>query len=478
MNPYNCTQPGNLFTGYSSELEWVTDGFQNNKNFTVLGGHRSGKTSFLLQVRDHITRNGVTGRQAFARLIDLGGYTPSSPFEFFEIIYKQVVSGSEAEAWDKTPVTQPYQAFLERIRRAAPALEKKHGDKWLAVLLIDKLDLARSDEIFQNLRNLFQLDSLYYNFRLVGTGGSAMLALVKNGSPLFNILAPVCLRALSEPEADELLASGPPEWRALRGELFALSGRHPYILQGLLEKLWDAPGDLHGAARQFSYSLGLVFQHWKRVLGPEGCAVYRAIAGSDAGLTETQVRQRSKVNDVDETLRVLGFHGVIDQSDRPRVLGTLFRDWFQRNDDAPPQMAAKRFSVAFSFAGETRDRVAPIASLLAQRLTRDRVLYDKFYPAEFARPNLDLHLQRLYREDSDLIVVVICADYQGKPWTGLEWRAIRTVLNKGGGDSIMLLRKDRAELDGTDSTVDGFLELEDYSDDQAADLILERLKQR
>ena len=41
--------------------------------------------------------------------------------------------------------------------------------------------------------------------------------------------------------------------------------------------------------------------------------------------------------------------------------------------------------------------------------------------------------------DTNLIVVVLCADYQQKEWCHLEWRAIRDLIKKRH-DRIMFLR--------------------------------------
>ena len=45
---------------------------------------------------------------------------------------------------------------------------------------------------------------------------------------------------------------------------------------------------------------------------------------------------------------------------------------------------SKRFRIAFSFAGEKRDFVAEVATILAMHFGEDRILYDKFHEAEFA----------------------------------------------------------------------------------------------
>jgi hypothetical protein len=136
----------------------------------------------------------------------------------------------------------------------------------------------------------------------------------------------------------------------------------------------------------------------------------------------------------------------------------------------------KRFAVALSFAGETRSRVGPIAELLAQHLTKERVLYDKFHEAEFARPNLDTHLQGLYHNETELIVVVLCRHYDRKMWCGLEWRSIKDLLHHRREDSIMFLRTDDATVTGVYPS-DGYISLHDKKDAEIVTLILNRLEQ-
>jgi hypothetical protein len=101
----------------------------------------------------------------------------------------------------------------------------------------------------------------------------------------------------------------------------------------------------------------------------------------------------------------------------------------------------RRFAVALSFPGEARQRVAAIAEYLSGHLGRERVLYDKFHEAEFARPNLDVYLQNLYHEHAALNVVFLCEDYEKKEWCGLEWRAIRISLNSADKRSTSLRQR-------------------------------------
>jgi TIR domain len=136
-------------------------------------------------------------------------------------------------------------------------------------------------------------------------------------------------------------------------------------------------------------------------------------------------------------------------------------------------MGTKRFRMAFSFAGEKRDFVQKAASLLAHGFGKEAILYDKFHEAEFSRARLGRYLPKLYHEQSDLVVVVICRDYVGKEWCGLEWDAIFGLLKQRRENEVMLSRFDNAIVD--DLFDAGFSDLDYKTPEQFAALILERL---
>jgi len=139
--------------------------------------------------------------------------------------------------------------------------------------------------------------------------------------------------------------------------------------------------------------------------------------------------------------------------------------------------AGRRFTVAFSYAGEDRARVAPVAETLALRFGKRQVLYDRFHQAEFARANLDVYLPPLYRDQSDLIVVVLSADYPRKAWCGLELRWIRQLLLGADSGRIMLLSiGDPGDLSNLGILPgDGYLNIVDLPDAIVSERILERL---
>lgn len=135
----------------------------------------------------------------------------------------------------------------------------------------------------------------------------------------------------------------------------------------------------------------------------------------------------------------------------------------------------KRFRVALSFPGEHREFIRHVAARLSGRLGRGRVLYDEYHEAEFAHIDLDTHLQRLYHDESELIVVFLSAHYNVNEWCGLEWRAIRDLIKRGRGPAVMPVRFDNTEIPGLFST-SGYIWVGDREPNVIADLILERLE--
>lgn len=137
----------------------------------------------------------------------------------------------------------------------------------------------------------------------------------------------------------------------------------------------------------------------------------------------------------------------------------------------------KRFKIAFSFPGEYRDIVCKIAKGVAEVFSEECILYDWFHRAEFARPNLDVYLQNLYKNESELIVVFICAEYNEKKWCGVEWRAIRELLNSKKADQrILFVKCGEGNVDGVFGTIDGYIDSMQVSTEDIIADILSRYK--
>jgi hypothetical protein len=142
------------------------------------------------------------------------------------------------------------------------------------------------------------------------------------------------------------------------------------------------------------------------------------------------------------------------------IAGTDLRQIGGKNmateDKSSQEKKTNRFRVGLSFPGEYRGKtIKPMADCLAHQLSKPRVLYDRYYEAEFARTDLDVYLPNLYLNECDLVAVFLCNEYQNKDWCGLEWRAVRALIKRKQDDQIMLFRMDDIDLD----TVDGLLGL-------------------
>jgi len=134
-----------------------------------------------------------------------------------------------------------------------------------------------------------------------------------------------------------------------------------------------------------------------------------------------------------------------------------------------------RFKVAFSFPGEARDKVLGIVNRLKGALPAGTIFYDDDFTAQLARPNLDNLLQTIYLKNSDLIVVFLSGDYERKMWCGIEWRAIRGIINNKSDHAVMFVRADNAEIPGVFAH-DGYIDLNRFSPEQIAEFVLERVR--
>lgn len=140
-----------------------------------------------------------------------------------------------------------------------------------------------------------------------------------------------------------------------------------------------------------------------------------------------------------------------------------------------PWPSSQRFKVALSFPGDRRAFVQNVASELRCSLGEGAVFYDQDYQADLARPNLDLLLQDVYRNRSDLVAVFLSQSYVDKNWCGLEWRVVREMILQKDDDRIMLFRFDDAPIPGL-LNIDGYMDLRPLSSADVAKAIVARVR--
>lgn len=148
---------------------------------------------------------------------------------------------------------------------------------------------------------------------------------------------------------------------------------------------------------------------------------------------------------------------------------------FVRSGGNTGKLEELRFKVAFSFPGELRDRVSEIVTLVKDELPTGSIFYDDDFTAQLARPNLDSLLQTVYLNNSDLVVVFLSGDYERKMWCGIEWRAVRGIINNKSDHSLMFVRSDDAEIPGVFAH-DGYVDLNRFDDKRIAEFVIERIR--
>jgi hypothetical protein len=128
------------------------------------------------------------------------------------------------------------------------------------------------------------MSRFHRHFRLVANGVKEMSALISSGSSPLNHLRNRHLGILTGTQARQLMAFGFPEGLDPEVEsfLFQLTGRHPYVLQGVLENLWEDQAEsdkqaVRGAAREF-LNQHRTFSRWLDAFGQAEHAVYQLLS--------------------------------------------------------------------------------------------------------------------------------------------------------------------------------------------------------
>lgn len=146
-----------------------------------------------------------------------------------------------------------------------------------------------------------------------------------------------------------------------------------------------------------------------------------------------------------------------------------------KSDRSIKNISDINFKVALSFPGEKRLFVSKVADKLKEKFGENSVFYDYDYQSQLAIPNLDTLLQKVYRNNSELIVVFLCSEYSEKEWCGLEWRAIRDIIKSKEDKRIMFVRFDDASVDGVFS-IDGYIDGNKFQPSEVTAFIMERIE--
>lgn len=138
----------------------------------------------------------------------------------------------------------------------------------------------------------------------------------------------------------------------------------------------------------------------------------------------------------------------------------------------------ERFTVAFSLAGEQRELVRPVATEVERILDEQTVFYYEWYQHWTAGLDSDLLLQRIYGEQTELVVLCVCETYGEKSWTQIEHRAIRarwSQLTVSDAQVVLPLRVGEGNIPGIFSTTSIVPDIRNLTPTESAELIIARL---
>lgn len=335
--------------GYNDTRKEILIGLRNGHSFAIIGGRRCGKTSLLMQIEKDILRHKdrfLSPCHPIPVRFSVQEFDYISPDRLFDELYQGIAKQVDgAKAWKNAKNGRDYDNLKRHLKPLIPKLEQKFGPDFLIIFLIDELDASvdklPDDMIFQNLRNFLMEYKFNRHFRLIATGVADMARLISSGASPLNNLVNKFLTILDAKSALKLVHAGFPKMYDTQ-DLFQITGKHPYLLQAILAKLYEkndwSKAAIKKAGAELLKEQSNHFRRWLSEFDNDVIAVYNCLAQAPVlTMNFFDIKKQTQVNDVDMALSILSYHGIIDADDpdEPEIAGTFFRKWFLRNVSEP-----------------------------------------------------------------------------------------------------------------------------------------------
>ncbi len=152
-----------------------------------------------------------------------------------------------------------------------------------------------------------------------------------------------------------------------------------------------------------------------------------------------------------------------------RLYGPSIQSTLKKND-----VNKKEFDVALSFAGEQRDYVKQVATILEGKGLK--VFYDEFYQSQLWGKDLGEYLQQVYYSKAGWCIMFISNEYLAKMWPSHERQSAVARQVKQRGEYILpVIFDDGLEVPGVNFTI-GYQDARKLKPEQVAELFLKKLE--
>lgn len=130
------------------------------------------------------------------------------------------------------------------------------------------------------------------------------------------------------------------------------------------------------------------------------------------------------------------------------------------------------FDIALSFAGEDREYVDQVATLLRQKGIS--VFYDLFEEANLWGKNLYDYLSDIYQHQARYTIIFISESYNQKLWTNHERQAMQARAFQENEEYVLPVKFDETKIPGILPTI-GYLDLKTRTPEQLVEVIEKKL---
>jgi hypothetical protein len=131
------------------------------------------------------------------------------------------------------------------------------------------------------------------------------------------------------------------------------------------------------------------------------------------------------------------------------------------------------YDIALSFAGEDRERASELANSLNRKGIK--VFYDYYEIDTLWGKDLYEYLSKIYRDQAKFCIMFLSDNYAKKLWTNHERKNAQARAFKESREYILPIRLDNTTIPGINDTI-GYINYNDYSVDEIAEIIIKKIK--